>query len=95
MKGLLCSGQRIVADGGYKDEKCILAHDVVGEYQTLLATVRARQETVDRRFKQFFVVGHRYRHNICLHSACFQAVAIVTQLTLERGSQLFQVQYIE
>lgn len=53
MKGLLRSGESVVAEGGYKDNNFMLGADVVGEYQTLLATDRAQQETGNRCFKQF------------------------------------------
>ena len=43
----------------YKDEKCIFGADVMGVYQVLLETVRARQETVIRSFKRFSVLDHR------------------------------------
>lgn len=95
MKGELLPEEKVVADGGYKDGSCMLGTDVSGAQQKILATVRARQETVNRRFKQFFVLGHRFRHHIGLHSACFHAVANITQLMIERGNALFAVEYTE
>lgn len=95
MKAALLPGEKVVADGGYRDDACLLRTDVEGEQRLLLATVRARQETVNRRFKQFFVLGHRFRHRLSLHSACFHAVANITQLMIERGKPLFAVEYTE
>lgn len=95
MKLALRSGERVVADGGYKDESCLLRDDVEGAQRMLLADVRARQETVNRRFKQFFVLGHRFRHHVSLHSVCFHAVVNLTQLMVEGDSPLFEVEYTE
>lgn len=95
MKGALQPGEKVVADGGYKDGACLLGEDVEGEQHKLLADVRARQETVNRRFKQFFVLGHRFRHELSLHSVCFHSVANITQLMIELGDPLFEVDYTE
>ena len=93
MKKLLLPEEMVVGDEGYKDEACLLGSDVVGDRRKILAIIRARQETVNRSFEQVFVLGHRSRHAIDLHSVCFHAVANITQVVIETGSPLFQVQH--
>ena len=83
MKGSLAPGGMVVADEGYNDPTCLPGSDVDGEHRKRLATIRARQQTVNRRFKQFFVLVHRFRHRIALHSVCFHAVANLTQIMIE------------
>lgn len=95
MKRALEPGEKVVADDGYKDASCLLRNDVEGQQRKVLADVRARQETANRRFKQFFILGHRFRHDVSLHSVCFHAVANITQLTIELGDPLFEVDYVE
>ena len=82
MMGSLGAGEMLVADEGYKDPTCLLGSDVDGEQRKSLATIRARQETVNRRFKQIFVLGHRFRYIIALHSVCFHVVASLTQIMI-------------
>ncbi len=49
--------------------------------QKLQSTIRERHETVNRRFKQFFALGHKFRHNLDVHSI-FHAVANLTHLQM-------------
>ena len=53
--------------------------------------VRNRRETMNKRFKQSRCIGERFRHGTEKHSACFRAVAVLTQLAIEFGEPLFSV----
>lgn len=92
MKRNLDEGELVVADGGYKDERCMACKDEQDPNREFFALVRARHETVNRRFKQFAVLGNRFRHSLKLHSFCFYAVCNITQLLLLSGEPLFSVQ---
>ena len=59
------------------------------------SVARSRHETVNARFKSKQVLVKRFRHPLAFHSACFHAVAVITQLNIEAGESLFHVQYIE
>ena len=59
----------------------------------LQSTVRARHETVNKRFKQWEALSGVFRHPLHKFSIVFDAVAILTQLSLENGEPLFQVNY--
>lgn len=83
MKRALQSNEKVNACGGYQDERCKTPDDVYGGSKKECVVVRARHETVSRRLEQFFTVGHRFRHEVSHHSACFHAVAILKQLMME------------
>ena len=50
MKDSIAEGEMVVADEWYKDPTCFLESDVDGKHRKSLATIRAWQETVNRRF---------------------------------------------
>ena len=81
----------MIADSGYQDERCQTPTGSISATEKLHSTVRARQETVNKRLKQFFVLSHRFRHNIALHSSCFHAVRNLTQLMIKRSEPLFDL----
>ena len=53
--------------------------------------VGLRHETVNERLKNYRCLEERFRHGIKKHSACFRAVAVLTQLAIESGEALFDV----
>ena len=93
LKKALARNERVVADGGYSDEKCVTPEMLQGQMSTGYATVRARHETVNERFKNFFVLSHRFRHRPFLHSFCFHAVANLTHLMMQSESPLFSINF--
>lgn len=91
MELALVNDEHVIADGGYKHLRCRHPVGLEDLERKQYGIVRARHETVNRRFKQFFVLEHRFRHNVSLHSICFHAVANVTQLIIENGHPLFNL----
>ena len=55
--------------------------------------VRMRQETVNKRFKQWGALAEVYRHDVQTHSTVFRAIGVLTQLTILNGEPLFDVSY--
>jgi hypothetical protein len=56
--------------------------------------VRARQETMNKRFKQWGCSQQIFRHDWARHHLdVFRAVAIITQLCINSGERLFYVEY--
>lgn len=55
--------------------------------------VRSRQETVNRRFKQWKILHDVYRGDLTMHRDIFAAIAVITQLAINNGEKLFQVEY--
>jgi hypothetical protein len=94
LKHRLQAGERCEADLGYQGEFAI---NDPREFNTaaerkMKENIRARHETVNRRFKQFNCLKN-FRHSIDLHGYCFDAIAVITQLGIENGEPLFQVHY--
>lgn len=90
MKGALGRGEIVVADKGYQDEKCVVEESLQISKEDI-KRIRARHETVNRRMKQFFVLGHKFRHPLSRHSSCFHAVANLNQIMIANGEPLFSM----
>ena len=73
---MLGNKERVIADSGYSGLKCLKNYP--GKPILHSRRIRARNETVNRRFKHFNVLGKRFRHNVRLHSFCFHAVCNLT-----------------
>ena len=87
MKQALIEGERVVADGGYINPVCSYPEQTDGIVQ--FSYIRARHEALNKRLKQFAVLGSRFRHNLELHSQCFFAVLNLVQLCIEEGEVVF------
>lgn len=96
--GELEEGERVEADDGYVGEaprhvKCPKSIAQREDTERMQSLVRRRQETINRRFKQFGVLRQRYRHDLRDHGDLFRCVALVTQLSIQNGEPLFSVDY--
>jgi hypothetical protein len=98
LKSELGEAERVEADDGYvgedpetaKSAGCVL-HNPDKKIKMVRQRVRSRQETVNKRLKQFNVVHGCFRHNPMFHGSCFFACAVLTQLSIENFHPLFQV----
>ena len=98
---MLEGGEMVEADRGYRGEPGRIRVPV--DYATPIQkaeknTARARHETVNWRFKQFGSLSNRFRHRVSrkdlsLHKTVFEAVAVITQLDIDCGHSLFQVNF--
>ena len=52
-----------------------------------------RQETINKRFKDWKCLGKMLRHSLQKHSTMFRAVAVICQLSVTNGEPLFQIDY--
>lgn len=98
LKHHLGKNERVEADDGYRGEapgkvKCpaSFANPIENEY--MQQRVRSRQETVNKRFKQWAILDQTYRHSTDDHAYVFRAIVVLTQLSLENGEPLFPVSY--
>lgn len=96
LKQMLRNGEMVEADKGYRGEYDHVRTPV--DYETederkSKSTLLARQETVNRRFKQFGALKQVFRHNIMVHRVVFESVVVITQLNINNGEKLFQVDY--
>jgi hypothetical protein len=55
--------------------------------------VRARHKTLNGWLKNWGILSQVFRHNIMMHSDVFRVCAVVTQLTIQDGEPLFEVEY--
>ena len=55
--------------------------------------VRSRQETVNKRFKNWGILKQVFRDNIPKHGDAFCVIAVLTQLSIEDGEPLFDCGY--
>ena len=84
----LDAGEMVEADKGYTGLKVNTRrtpHDCENVDEWLeKSDIRARQESVNRRFKVFGILKH--------HFLVFRAIVAITQLNISRGNVLFQVE---
>lgn len=90
--------ERVEADDIYVGEaplrvKCPKSVTVPEEAEKVAGRVRHRQETVNKRFKQWGILRQVYRNNLCDHRYVFAAICVITQLAIENGEPLFPVEY--
>jgi hypothetical protein len=103
LKVMLPPGEKVHADLGYIGEPNHIvvpiqvdANDMAGkEAQHIAASVRARHETVNKRFKQFEILKRVFRHDVQHHQPVFGACAVITQMAIERGEPLYPLDYDE
>ena len=55
--------------------------------------MRARHETLNGRLKNWGILSQVFHHHIMTHGDVFRACAVVTQLTVENGEPLFEVEH--
>ena len=100
LKTCLDENERVECDDGYKAEDpgvCKTRKGFSSMYATeeekgLQNTVRARQETAHKRFKQFESLSKIFRHDLSKHSDFVYAVATISQIAFEMGHPLFQIE---
>ncbi len=55
--------------------------------------MRAHHKMLNGRLKNWGILSQVYHHDIMRHGKVFLACAVVTQLTIENGDLLFEVEY--
>jgi len=90
---MLLPGEKVEADGGYRGQSDkVWTPGMIASLvdQKAQENARARQETVNKRFKQWGCLGQVYGHEVDDHHRLFTAVAVCTQICLKK---LYQVRY--
>lgn len=81
-----------LADAGYRGPgPAITRNDLPRHRRVTFNQLMARHETVNRRFKEFAILRHRFRHGERKHGDIFRCVAVLVQIDLERGGLAFRV----
>jgi hypothetical protein len=96
LMGELEAGEKVETDLGFRGEKFHSNEDNIflsesGQWQKYL--VHACHETVNKRLKQWNCLHRVSWHNLRKHGPVFRAVASITQLAIENGEPLFDVEY--
>ena len=94
----LADNERVEADDGYIGEhpqrvKCPRGLCNLPETEAMQQRVRNRQETVNKRYKDWGCFAQTWRHNIMYHGEAFRFVSVVLQLTINSGEKLFECGY--
>jgi hypothetical protein len=50
---------------------------------------------LNRQLKNWGILSQVFRHHITMHGDVFRACAVVTQLTVENGEPLFEVEHAD
>ncbi|CAJ1932133.1 unnamed protein product [Cylindrotheca closterium] len=90
----LQKGEMAEADLGYRGEprKIRLPCDWQTEVEKGLKTrARSKQETVNKRFKNWGILKQQYRHPLRDHQVVFRAIVVMTQLDIELGASLYKM----
>lgn len=90
--------ERVEADDGYIGEAplrvmCPGCVTCPAGRKDMMKKVRERQETVNKRLKQWNILVKTYIHDILDHRDVFASICVLTQLAIENGEPLFQVEY--
>ena len=97
LRNFLEPGERVEADEGYRGHpdkiKCPGNDANPVENRAMQGRVRAHHETLNGRLKNWGILSQVFRLHIMMHGDVFQGCAVVTQLTIQDGEPLFEVEY--
>jgi hypothetical protein len=90
--------ERVEADDGYigkalQKVKCPGCTSNPTKNQEMQNRVRSRHESLNGRLKNWEILKSMYHHDIMEHGNVFQAIAVITQISINTGKQLFDVDY--
>ena len=95
---LIPNGKRAIVDGGYANcEKLSGYNQFESDFtKDFKKRAKARQETVNKRLKDWNVLDHRFRHGVPKFESCFTSVAVLTQYSItdtdpESANPIFDV----
>ena len=94
---LIANNEMAFADSGYRGEPDTIQEKGRGskEERYVATRARARHETVNRRLKEWKSLSTQFRHNkgydTTNHGIVFDAVLVLTQLSISHNKSLFEV----
>ena len=90
-------GEKVIADRGYRGSHWHITPDDkatrIKKFERMKSVVRARHETVNRRFKEFGCMKQKWRHPRRKHGMAFRAVANVVQTKIVKEKLAFKCRY--
>lgn len=98
LKDALCDDEGVEVDAGYQDDEKFKNPKISQSRKDRRekSNVRSRHEIVNSRLKDFSVLDSVFRHTKDMkekHGLCFNAVAVITQLSFEFDGHLHSVDY--
>lgn len=87
----LIIGERVIADRGFPDCRCILPNNEPLSISLKTAAICARHETLNRHLKSFNVSRQRFRRPLFHHTGFFYAVLSLVMSSMENGSPLIEL----
>ncbi len=97
MRNFLEQGKQVEADEGYRGHsdkiKCPGSDANSAENQGIQGRVRARHKMLNGWLKIWGILSQVFHHHIMMHGNVFRACAVATQLTIQDGEPLFEVEY--
>ena len=86
-------GEKVIADRGYKgDTKVCTPDDWKNEaHKKAMSQLRARQETVNSRLKNWGCLAQIFRHGRDKHHLVTKAILAIIQISIDNGNPLFQI----
>jgi len=90
-KKLKQHGEMAVADNGYRGEPETIDLPADGPvvHCIMKDRYRGRQENVNKRFKNFGCLKQVFRHSVDFHRDCFEAVAVLVQMSFDNGQPMW------
>lgn len=89
MKQLLLPWKLLIVDSSYRDTNC--KNRVSIQFNGFFSQVRARHETLNQCFKQFGILGLRFRECLQNFGIHFKAVAYLVLLMIWNGHPFFSI----
>jgi hypothetical protein len=90
-------GERVEADDGNRGHankiKCPKNDVNPTENLVMQGRARARHETFNGQLKNWGILSQVFRHHISLHGDVFRTCTVLTQLAIDNGKPLFEVEY--
>ena len=98
MINFLGPGKRVEADDGYIGEaphniKCPISVTNPREMMKIQWNLRSRQDTINRRFKDWEVLKQVFRHYASDHGNILHAILVSTQMAIDSGEKFFSCEY--
>ena len=84
--------ERVIADKGYRGEPRVWLPSEGSAIQIEAhRLIRARHESFNKRLKQWGCLKQVWRHQLSDHHLVFNAVALLTKLSIDSGEKLFHI----
>lgn len=89
--------EKVEADNGYSGDHpgyciCPKGYATRTNQKKLRRRVQMQHEHINERMKNFQCLSLRFWHSVEQHSACFHAVAVLTQFAIKSGDPMIDMQ---